>query len=104
MSSILYNNHFSIILDDLSEYMISHDKSLLKEDMLQLAYREYLIDLGYYSNQFILYVVKDYNWDILVKKEYLQKEDIMNSLNKACDEVLSYYRESTINKTLNPFE
>lgn len=104
MSSMLYNNHFSIILDDLSEYMISHDKSLLKEDMLQLAYREYLIDLGYYSNQFILYVVKDYNWDILVKKEYLQEEDIMNSLNKACDEVLSYYRESTINKTLNPFE
>lgn len=91
MSSMLYNNHFSIILDDLSEYMISHDKSLLKEDMLQLAYREYLIDLGYYSNQFILYVVKDYNWNTPVKKEYLQEEDIMTSLNLACDEVLSYY-------------
>ena len=104
MSSMLYNNHFSIILDDLSEYMISHDRSLLKEDMLQLAYKEYLIDLGYYSNQFILYVVKDYNWNTPVKKEYFQEEEIVNSLNEACDEVLSYYREITANKTRNPFE
>lgn len=49
---------------------------------------------GYYSNQFILYVVKDYDWNIPVKKEYLQEEEIVNSLNKACDEVLSYYENS----------
>ena len=100
----MYNDSFTILSDDLSEYLDSHDRSLLKEDMLQLAYKEYLIDLGYYSNQFILYVVKDYDWNNLVKKRNLREEEIMNSLNKACDEVLSYYRESTINKTLNPFE
>lgn len=100
----MYNDSFTILSDDLSEYPDSHDRSLLKEDMLQLAYKEYLIDLGYYTHQFILYVVKDYNWDIPVKKEYLQEEDIVNSLNKACDEVLSYYREITTNKTRNPFE
>ncbi|WP_301088095.1 hypothetical protein [Bacteroides acidifaciens] len=100
----MYNDSFTILSDDLSEYLDSHDRSLLKEDMLQLAYKEYLIDLGYYTNQFILYVVKDYDWNNLVKKRNLREEEIMNSLNKACDEVLSYYRESTINKTLNPFE
>lgn len=101
---MILHNPFTILFDDLSEYLDSHDRSLLKEDMLQLAYKEYLIDLGYYSNQFILYVVKDYDWNNLVKKRNLREEEIMNSLNKACDEVLSYYRESTINKTLNPFE
>lgn len=90
----MYNDSFTILSDDLSEYLDSHDRSLLKEDMLQLAYREYLIDLGYYSNQFILCVVKDYDWNPPVKKKYLQEEDIMNNLNKACDEVLSYYQNN----------
>lgn len=86
----MYNNSFAIISDDLSEYMSTHDKCLLKEDMLQLAYKEYTVDLGFYSNQFILYIVKDNNWDIPIKKEYILEKDIINNINKACNEVLSY--------------
>lgn len=44
---MILHNPFTILFDDLSEYLDSHDRSLLKEDMLQLAYKEYLIDLGY---------------------------------------------------------
>lgn len=89
---MMYNYYFAIIQDDLSEYMNSHDKSLLKEDMLQLAYKEYLIDLGFYTNRFILYVVKDNNWETPIKIEHLRETDVISCLNKACDEVLSYYR------------
>lgn len=55
---MVYNNSFTVVLDDLSEYMNTHNKSLLKEDMLQLAYKEYIIDLGFYLNGFILYLIK----------------------------------------------
>lgn len=44
---MVYNNSFSVLFDDLSEYMNTHNKSLLKEDMLQLAYNGYIIDLGF---------------------------------------------------------
>lgn len=84
-----YNNSFTIILDDLSEYIDTHDNLLLKEDMLQLAYKDYIIDIGFYSKEFILYVIKDCNWDIPVKKEFIQENDIVNKINKACSEVLS---------------
>lgn len=86
---MLYNNSFTIVLDDLSEYMNTHNKSLLKEDMLQLAYKEYIIDLGFYLNGFILYLIKDHNWDIPIKKEHIQENEIINKLNKMCDEILS---------------
>ena len=31
---MIYNKSFTVILDDLSEYIDTHDKLLLKEDML----------------------------------------------------------------------
>lgn len=86
---MVYNNSFTIVFDDLSEYINTHDKSLLKEDMLQLAYKEYIIDLGFYLNGFILYLIKDYNWDTPIKKEHIQENEITNKLNKMCDEILS---------------
>lgn len=86
---MVYNNSFTIVFDDLSEYMNTHNKSLLKEDMLQLAYKEYIIDLGFYLNGFILYLIKDYNWDTPIKKEHIQENEITNKLNKMCDEILS---------------
>lgn len=88
---MVYNNSFTIVFDDLSEYMNTHDKSLLKEDMLQLAYKEYIIDLGFYLNGFILYLIKDYNWDTPIKKEHIQESDIKNKIDKTCDEVLFMY-------------
>lgn len=86
---MVYNNSFTLVFDDLSEYINTHDKSLLKEDMLQLAYKEYIIDLGFYLNGFILYLIKDYNWDTPIKKEHIQENEITNKLNKMCDEILS---------------
>ena len=53
---MIYNKSFTVILDDLSEYIDTHDKLLLKEDMLQLAYKNYIIDVGFYSKEFVLYV------------------------------------------------
>ena len=86
---MVYNDSFTIILDDLSEYIDTHDKFLLKEDMLQLAYNDYIIDVGFYSKEFILYVIKDHNWDIPVRKEFIQENDIINRINRTCIEVLS---------------
>lgn len=86
---MIYNKSFTIVLDDLSEYIDTHDKHLLKEDMLQLAYKNYIIDVGFYSKGFILYVIKDRNWDIPMRKEFIQENDIINRINKACIEVLS---------------
>ena len=86
---MIYNKSFAVILDDLSEYIDTHDKLLLKEDMLQLAYKDYIIDVGFYSKEFILYVIKDRNWDIPIRKEFIQEDNIINRINKACIEVLS---------------
>lgn len=38
---MIYNESFTIVLDDLSEYIDTHNKHLLKEDMLQLVYKNY---------------------------------------------------------------
>lgn len=70
-------------------YLNTHDMSLLKEDMLQLSYKDYIVDLGYYSNGFMLYVVKAYEWDAPIKKEHIQESDIENQINKVCNEILS---------------
>lgn len=87
----MYHNSFTVIYDDLSMYLNTHDMSLLKEDMLQLSYKDYIVDLGYYSNGFMLYVVKAYEWDAPIKKEHIQESDIKNKIDKTCDEVLFMY-------------
>ena len=51
---MVYNKNFKINLDNLSEYLSTFDESLLKEDMLQLEYKNYIIDFGFYSNKFII--------------------------------------------------
>ncbi len=88
---MVYNNSFTVVFDDLSEYMNTNDKSLLKEDMLQLSYKGYIIDLGFYSTGFILYLIKDQNWDTPVKIEHIQENEIINRLNKMCGEILSEF-------------
>ena len=49
-----------------------------------------MIDVGFYSKKFILYLVKDYNWNIPIRKEYIQENDIIDKINKACAEVLFF--------------
>ena len=86
---MIYNESFTVVLDDLSEYIDTHNKHLLKEDMLQLVYKNYIIDVGFYSKGFVLYVVKDHNWDVPMRKELIPQNDIINRISKACVEVLS---------------
>lgn len=42
--------------------------------MLQLAYKNYIIDVGFYSKEFVLYVIKDHNWDIPINKRVYPRE------------------------------
>lgn len=88
---MVYNKNFKINLDNLSEYLSTFDESLLKEDMLQLEYKNYIIDFGFYSNKFILYVIEDYNWENPIKKEYINNINNINSIiNKYCDDIVNY--------------
>lgn len=77
---MVYNKNFKINLDNLSEYLSTFDESLLKEDMLQLEYKNYVIDFGFYSNKFILYIIEDYNWENPIKKEYVNNINNINSI------------------------
>lgn len=86
---MVYRNSFTVIYDDLSMYLNTHDRSLLKEDMLQLSYKDSIVDLGYYSNGFILYVVKAYDWDAPIKKEHIQENDIVAKIDEICDAIVS---------------
>lgn len=88
---MIYNKNFKINLDCLSEYISTFDESLLKEDMLQLEYKNYIIDFGFYSNQFILYIIKDNNWENPIKKEYINNINNINSIiNKYCNDIVQY--------------
>lgn len=88
---MVYNKNFKINLDNLSEYLSTFDESLLKEDMLQLEYKNYVIDFGFYSNKFILYIIEDYNWENPIKKEYVNNINNINSIiNKYCDDIVNY--------------
>ena len=88
---MVYNKNFKINLDNLSEYLSTFDESLLKEDMLQLEYKNYIIDFGFYSNKFILYIIEDYNWENPIKKEYVNNINNINSIiNKYCDDIVNY--------------
>lgn len=88
---MVYNKNFKINLDNLSEYLSTSDESLLKEDMLQLEYKNYVIDFGFYSNKFILYIIEDYNWENPIKKEYINNINNINSIiNKYCDDIVNY--------------
>lgn len=88
---MVYNKNFKINLDNLSEYLSTSDESLLKEDMLQLEYKNYVIDFGFYSNKFILYIIEDYNWENPIKKEYVNNINNINSIiNKYCDDIVNY--------------
>ena len=85
-----YDHKFKVEIDDLSEFLKSENRLLLKEDMLQLICENYIIDVGFYNTEFILYIIKDYNWDKpYFKKNINDKCMLTKEINKACSEVLS---------------
>lgn len=77
-------------MDDLSEYIINKDSSLLKEDMLQLICGNYIIDVGFYDNEFILYIIENYNWNKpYLKKRICDEKKLIQEINNACEQVLT---------------
>lgn len=85
-----YDHKFKIEIDELSEFLKSENTLLLKEDMLQLICDNYIIDVGFYNTEFILYIIKDYNWDKpYFKKNINDKRMLTKVINMACSEVLS---------------
>lgn len=51
---------------------LSNDNFDLEEDMFQVKYGEYIIDVGWYMGveSFIIFVIKKYDWENPVIKEY----------------------------------
>ena len=87
-----FNDKFNIVFDELSEYLDSKDPLLLKEDMLQLQYGRCIIDVGFYQNEFVLYVIEDNDWD----SPYLRNEiddliHLIPEIENACKIVLSLH-------------
>ena len=87
-----FNDKFNIVFDELSEYLNGKDPLLLKEDMLQLQYERYIIDVGFYQNEFVLYVIEDNDWD----SPYLRNEiddliHLIPEIENACKIVLSLH-------------
>lgn len=84
-----YDNRFVVVIDDLSEFLRSKDILLLKEDMLQLSYGKYIIDVGYYNKSFILYIIKNYDWNNPYLRELIyDDETLITEINNACRKVL----------------
>lgn len=87
-----FNDKFNIVFDELSEYLDGKDPLLLKEDMLQLQYERYIIDVGFYQNEFVLYIIEDNDWD----SPYLRNEiddliHLIPEIENACKIVLSLH-------------
>ena len=71
---------------------ISDDFKHLSEDMLQIEYPGgYILDLGWYgsSNGYIIYIIKDKNWETPVKKVHTGYYSLKEILENAVDFITS---------------
>ena len=71
---------------------ISDDFKHLSEDMLQIEYPGgYILDLGWYgsSNGYIIYIIKDKNWETPVKKVHTGFYSLKEVLKNAVDFITS---------------
>ena len=71
---------------------ISNDFKHLSEDMLQIEYPGgYILDLGWYgsSNGYIIYIIKDKNWETPVKKIHTGFYSLKEVLKNAVDFITS---------------
>lgn len=59
------------------------ESSELEEDMLQVDYpNNYILDVGWYKDKFIIYIIRDYEWEVPVVKYITNNEDTLNKLLK----------------------
>ena len=86
-----YDKRFTIEYDDLSDYLRSKDPALLKEDLLQLTCDNYIIDVGYYRDCFIIFIIKDINWSKPCWKKVINNENqLITEIEMACEKVISW--------------
>ncbi len=85
-----FNKKFTIVFDDLSQYLDSTDSLMLKEDMLQLQYGRFIIDVGFYQKDFVLYIIQDYNWNTPYLRIVIDDVScLIPEIERACQIVLS---------------
>lgn len=69
----------------------------LKEDMFKVNYpKNYILDIGWYSgiNKFIVYIVKDCDWDNPIQKiKCNDLKELINSVKKSADYLRSVLEE-----------
>lgn len=55
----------------------------LEEDMLQVDYpNNYVLDVGWYGDKFIIYIIRDYEWGVPVVKYITDKANALIKLLK----------------------
>ncbi len=70
---------------DFKSGNITYKVNELQEDILQVEYpHNFILDMGWYSDKFIIYVIKDYMWDEPIVR-YVTKnaEELSDLLSKA---------------------
>lgn len=62
----------------------------LEEDMLQVEYpNNFILDLGWYHDQYIIYIIKDYEWSVPVVKYSIKNEsNLLDTLQMAIDRII----------------
>lgn len=64
-----------------------------QEDMLQVVYpNNYILDMGWYDaiNKYVIYIVKDFEWDVPVAKYSAETESNIKILLKEAIEKVEY--------------
>ncbi|MCB9045557.1 MAG: hypothetical protein H6550_05400 [Chitinophagales bacterium] len=64
--------NFKIAVDDIFTYEQIPDDTILREDMYQATFEQYVVDCGWYETDeggtFITYLIKDFDWEMPVIK------------------------------------
>lgn len=87
-----------IAKDDFFIYSDTPDDTVLREDMYQATFEQYVVDCGWYENaedgSFIAYLIKDYDWDKPVIKILTKTFEDAKWSVKVCET----YLENLFNK------
>ena len=79
---------------DFKSGIVTYKSNTLQEDILQVKYpHNFTLDMGWYSDKFIIYVIKDYMWDEPIA-EYVTKntEELSDVLSKAVNVIEQAYK------------
>lgn len=87
---MLFDANFTIIQDDLSAYLDTRNKDLLKESMLQLEHGCLLIEVGFRDSKFILHTIELPHGEAPLAKVECPEPLLEEQLSEMCQMVLDY--------------